>query len=196
MTDLSTTELRARLRQLEDQVYNDSMRTPQEIPIELPTYDDPTNAAPEDGHIIWVTGKDSAYAEGVYRYDGSEYLNVTDTSTGLVASTSQSLQVAPIPTTTLADTEFISFRVHVPSNHTLYVWAVGVQNASNNAPAGLTAEVDDETNTTNLVSQNAKRATGNPLASVSGAVDVAFRVENDTGGSQDATAAFAYTIEE
>lgn len=107
----------------------------------------------------------------------------------------QELQLAVIPTTVLADTEFISFRINIPTGNTLKIWAVGVQNDSNNTPAGLTAEADDETNSTNLVSQNAKRATGTPLAEVSGDVDVAFRAENDTGGSQNTTATFAYTIE-
>lgn len=105
------------------------------------------------------------------------------------------LQLAVIPTTTLADTEFISFRINVPSGKTLKIWAVGVQNDSNNAPSGLTAEVDDETNSTNLVSENSKRATGDPLASVSGAVDVAMRAENDTGSDQNSTATFSYTVE-
>lgn len=106
------------------------------------------------------------------------------------------LQTAVIPTTTLADGEFISFRVNVPTGYTLYIWSVGVQNSSNNAPAGLTAEVDDETNTVNLVSSNQKRQTGDPIAQVDGPVDVAFRTENDTGGGQNASSSFGYTIEE
>lgn len=105
------------------------------------------------------------------------------------------IQQAVIPTTTLADGEFISFRVFVPSDFTIRIFAVGVQNASNNAPAGLTAEVDDETNAVNLVSENSKRATGDPLAEKDGPIDVAMRTENDTGGSQDATSSFSYSIE-
>lgn len=121
---------------------------------------------------------------------------MAETLVGVLTETErQQLQVAVIPTTTLADGEFISFRIHVPDGTTLKVWAAGVQNASNNAPAGLTAEVDDETAANNLVSQNAKRVTGAPLAEVDGAVDVAFRTENDTSGSEDATSTFAYTIE-
>lgn len=120
--------------------------------------------------------------------------DITFTSTGGQRAGAQ-LQLAPIPTTTLSDGEFISFRIHVPSDITLKIWAVGVQNISNNAPANLTAEVDDETNNNNLVSQNSKRTTGDPLAEVSGAVDVAFRTENDTGADQDATSTFAYTLE-
>lgn len=107
----------------------------------------------------------------------------------------QTVQQAVIPTTTLSDTEFISFRVHIPAGFTIKILVVGVQNASNNAPTGLTAEVDDETNTVNLVSQNSKRAVGDPLAEVDGAVDVAFRIENDTGSDQNATGAFSYIIE-
>lgn len=107
----------------------------------------------------------------------------------------QQLQLAPIPTTTLADGEFITFRINIPLGFTLKIWAVGVQNDANSAPAGLTAEVDDETNAVNLVSENSKRVTGNPLAEKSGDIDVAFTVENDTGNPQNASGVFAFTVE-
>lgn len=104
------------------------------------------------------------------------------------------IQQAVIPTTTLADGEFISFRLNVPADKKLVIWAVGIQNNSNNAPGGLTAEVDNESTATNVVSENQKRITGDPLAEVAGAADVAMRAENDTGNSQNASATFSYTI--
>lgn len=105
------------------------------------------------------------------------------------------IQLAVIPTTVLGDTEFISFRLFIPNGNTLKIWSVGVQNDSNNTPVGLTAEVDDETNTINLVSENSKRTTGDPLAEVDGPVDVAMRAENNTGNDQNTSATFSYTIE-
>lgn len=107
----------------------------------------------------------------------------------------QEIQQGGIATTQLSDGQFISLRVHIPSGSTLKVWSVGVQNNSNNAPAGVTAEVDDETNAVNLVSENSKRSLGNPLAEVDGPVDVAFRVENDSGGTENVSLTFSLTIE-
>lgn len=104
-------------------------------------------------------------------------------------------QMATIPTTILEDGQFISFRIFVPSGKTLNIWSLGVQNDSNQTPSGLTAEIDDETNSSNLVSFNSKRESGNPLESEGGDFDAAFRVENDTGDVQNASATFSYTLE-
>lgn len=105
---------------------------------------------------------------------------------------------AIIPTTQLTDTQFISFRTHAGSQETFKLWAAGVQNNNNNTPTGLTAEVDDETNTVNLLSENTKRiaaTAGSPIASATGPVDIALRIENDSGSTQNATGIFSYTIE-
>lgn len=105
------------------------------------------------------------------------------------------LQQAVIPSTQLSNGEFISFRVFVPDGKVIEIFTVGVQNDANNAPAGLTAEVDDETNAVNLVSKNAKRVSGDPITSKAGPISVAFRTENDTGATQNATGTFGFTVE-
>lgn len=105
-------------------------------------------------------------------------------------------QTINIPQTELADGEFISQRIHVPSGKTIYFWTVGVQNASNSAPSGLTLEVDDETNAVSITGgRNSKYVSEDPLGSKSGAIDVAVRVENDTGGTENASGFAEYTIE-
>lgn len=96
-----------------------------------------------------------------------------------------------ITTTTLNDTQYINQRIHVPDGQTLEIIALGVQNASNQAPTDLYAEVHDETNGITLLKRNTKRTTEDgPLASVDGPVDVAFRIQNSSGNAQDATADF------
>lgn len=117
-----------------------------------------------------------------------------DTASAGSSPTGTLQQWDKIDNTELQNGEFISFRFRIPAGKTLKVWAAGAQNASNSAPAGLTAEVDDETNSTNLVSENGKLTTGSPLGSVTGPVDVAFRVENDTGSTQRATGQFRYSL--
>lgn len=103
---------------------------------------------------------------------------------------------AQIPLTEIADTNTaVGLQMQVPSGKTLKVLEVGVQDDTESAPAGLTVEVQDVTNATSLVSQNAKHAEGSPLASKSGAIDVQFRVANSTGGSINASGYVLYTME-
>jgi len=101
-------------------------------------------------------------------------------------------QTLNIPTTTLKDTEYITQRLHVDTDETLEILAVGVQNDENSAPAGLTLDVDDETHAVTLVSENAKKASGSPLADVSGSVDIVIAVSNDTGGEVSASGFIDY----
>lgn len=122
---------------------------------------------------------------------------VTDNGDGTVTvdgTVTDTRRATAIQTTQLQDTEYISKRLRVPNGSTLNVYAAGVQTTDNTIPAGLTAEVDDETNAVNLVSRNAKRATADPLATVDGPVDVAFRAENNTGDVQNANADFEYEL--
>lgn len=107
----------------------------------------------------------------------------------------ETLQMATIPTVSLQDGDSISFRINVPSGNTINVYSIGVQNNSNNAPANLDAVVRDETNATTMYTSNQKREVGDPLVSKDGDIDVAFRIENDTGGVENATATFAYEIQ-
>lgn len=99
-----------------------------------------------------------------------------------------------IPTTTLQDTEYIIQRFHLLTGETFEIYAVGVQDDSNSAPTGLTFEVDDETNGVNALSANAKKSTGDPLASVDGPVDLAVAVLNDTGDTINASGFVEYEI--
>lgn len=121
---------------------------------------------------------------------------VDSTASGGGSIDKREFQNSPIPTTVLRPGQFISFRTHVPYGVDLNLWAMGVQNASNSVPSGLTAEVDDETRNQNLASENAKRVTGSStIGSATGEANIAFRIENDTGNTQNASATFSYTLE-
>jgi len=103
---------------------------------------------------------------------------------------------ATIPLTEIADgNTAVGLRKQIPSGKTLRVLEVGVEDDSGAAPSGLTIEVQDLTNATTIVSQNARHAEGSPLNSKSGAIDVAFRVSNATGGSVNASGYVLYTME-
>jgi len=117
-------------------------------------------------------------------------------SQGGTIENKQDIQLAPIPTVTLADGEEIFFRINIPQGYTFKLFSIGIQNSSNNLPAGLLAEVIDETNNNTLVSKNVKRDTGDPLVEVDGNVNLAIGQRNSTGGTQNSSATFAYTIEE
>lgn len=95
----------------------------------------------------------------------------------------------------LQDGEHTAIRVNVPSGRTLKVWYVGVQNELNNAPTNLKAVVRDETNSTDIVSENAKFSSGQPLAEKAGAIDIECRARNDTGSEQEVSGYFNFTLE-
>lgn len=117
---------------------------------------------------------------------------VTVTTTDEVVRTRQ----ANIPLTEIADANTaVGLRKQVPSGKTLRILEVGVEDDTGSAPAGLTIEVQDLTNATSIVSQNARHAEGSPIASKAGAIDVAFRVANATGGSINASGYVLYTME-
>lgn len=103
---------------------------------------------------------------------------------------------ATIPLTEIADgNNAVGLRKQIPSGKTLRVLEVGVEDDTGSAPAGLTIEVRDLTNAVDIVSQNARHAEGSPLASKDGAIDVAFRAANATGGSVNASGYVLYTME-
>lgn len=99
-----------------------------------------------------------------------------------------------IPTTTLADGDFVAFRIHVEDDETLLVFAAGVQTETNDIPAGLTAVVRDETAGVTEYQKNVKRETGDPLVEIEGEADVRFAADNQTGDSQNATAHFQLSV--
>lgn len=150
----------------------------------------------EQRHATLAVGQGSGepVANTNRRTKSAEDKQATESQSAGSSPTGTLQQWDKIDNTELQNGEFISFRFRIPDGKTLKVWAAGAQNSSNSAPSGLTAEVDDETNSTNLVSENGKLTTGSPLGSVAGPVDVAFRVENDTGSTQRATGQFRYSL--
>lgn len=131
----------------------------------------------------------------LYFKNGSPYyLPNGGSETQLGSGSGGGAQRLEIATVDLGDGVVYGLRENYESGDTVNIKAVGVQNDSNNAPAGLTVEVRDETNATTLVSQNSKKATGSPLASVSGAVDLFYRINNATGSAQNATAIFVVEV--
>lgn len=103
---------------------------------------------------------------------------------------------ATIPLTEIADgNNAVGLRKQIPSGKTLRILEAGVEDDTGSAPAGLTIEVRDLTNGTDVVSENARHAEGSPMASEDGAIDVAFRVANATGGSVNASGYVLYTME-
>lgn len=108
----------------------------------------------------------------------------------------QAVNTATIPNTEIGNTnEAVGLRMNVPSGKTLKIWALGVQNDSNSTPTDLDIRVRDETNGTNIVDQNQAYNEGTPIASKSGAIDVSFKVMNDTGSTQNASGWVSWTVE-
>lgn len=99
-----------------------------------------------------------------------------------------------IPTTALADGDFVAFRIHIDDGETLLVFAAGVQTDANTTPAGLTAVVHDETAGETLYQENVNRETGDPLVELEGPADVRFAADNASGGELNATAHFQLSV--
>lgn len=102
--------------------------------------------------------------------------------------------MATIPTTQLADGDFVAFRLHVNDGETLLVFAAGVLTDANDTPAGLTAVVRDETAGVTEYQESAARDTGDPLVEIEGPADVRFAADNATGGPQNASAHFQLSV--
>lgn len=81
------------------------------------------------------------------------------------------------------DSPYVFHRQHVPSGKTLYIYEMGLQDESNTAPSGITVEAYDETNAVSLASYNTKFTEGTALASKSGAIDVAFQLDNSSAST-------------
>lgn len=130
----------------------------------------------------------------------ASFLSVTDDGDSTVTVDGQDDTIrtrqANIPLTEIADTNTaIGLRKLIPSGKTLKILEIGVEDDTGSAPAGLTIEVRDLTNAVDIVSQNTRHNEGSPIASKSGAIDVAFRVANGTGGSINASGYVLYTME-
>jgi hypothetical protein len=99
-----------------------------------------------------------------------------------------------LPMANLADGDSVEIVRRIASDETLAVLGAGTQTDATNVPSGLEAVVYDLTNAADIVRVNDKDAAGDPLGEVSGPVDVAFRVSNNTGGSQNASGAFEFEV--
>lgn len=145
----------------------------------------------DDGSVVVSDAEDINF--------GSE-LTVTDDGDGTVSVTTADdvvrTRMATIPLTEIADTNTaVGLRILVPSGKTLKILEVGVEDDTGAAPAGLTIDVRDLTNAVDIVSQNSRHTEGSPIASKAGAIDVAFRVANATGGAVNASGYVLYTME-
>lgn len=130
--------------------------------------------------------------DGALLLEGAERINfgpnvaVVDDGDRTATVTAVGPRTVVTPMTDLADTDFLTVRVKVPSGKTLELYEAGVQADDNSVPVGLTFELDTESAGTvdaNEASLNTDHATGSPLATVAGGKTAAFRVENDTGGA-------------
>lgn len=130
----------------------------------------------------------------------ASFLSVTDDGDGSVTVDGQDETVrtrqATIPLTEIADgNTAVGLRNLVPSGKTLRILEVGVEDDTGSAPTGLTIEVQDLTNAVSITSENSRHTEGSPIAEKSGAIDVAFRVANATGGGVNASGYVLYTME-
>lgn len=137
---------------------------------------------------------------GVDDVNFGSLLSVTDDGDGTVtvAGSDETVRTrqANIPLTEIADTNTaVGLRKLVPSGKTLNILEIGVEDDTGAAPVGLTIEVRDLTNAVDIVSQNTRHNEGAPIASKAGAIDVAFRVANATGGPINASGYVLYTME-
>jgi hypothetical protein len=85
------------------------------------------------------------------------------------------------------DTEVLG-TLRVASGTSVDISECGIQNDLQNIPSGLDVVIQDVTNGTEVLRKNEKLSTGSPLATLSGAADFEFRIENTTGSTQAASA--------
>jgi hypothetical protein len=94
----------------------------------------------------------------------------------------------------IADGGSVLFRDMAPAGTTLEVYRIGVVPSGGNPIGGLTAEVAPVGSPSPIVSTTDKRLTGAPLASASAPGELAFRIANESGSQQSASALFVYEI--
>lgn len=89
--------------------------------------------------------------------------------------------VIPVPAWSVNDGDYAAVSYRLPSGETLEILEVRAVNSAGNAPAGLTAQVVNETDANTVINQNTTKQTGDPLDSIDGAATISFRVDNATG---------------
>jgi len=124
--------------------------------------------------------------------DGSLTL---DTEDSVSVKAKQARSTHPIPISELADGDYVDYPLRVPTDKTVKVWKWGARTAAQSTPDGLTVGLYDYGAGNYVASSNTAHATGDPLASGSGAGDFALRLENTTGTTHNAGADFSATIQ-
>lgn len=102
---------------------------------------------------------------------------------------------AALPLTLLADQDYASIIVPVPTDKTFSLQAAGVQNDNQNSPQNLKVEVVDAAQNTVEFTSDAKYDEGSPLYEVDGQIDLELRMVNETGAQQSSSAVFDYKVE-
>lgn len=144
----------------------------------------------EGGSVYNFSTEQNISMEQIFE-QGDQVINQTN----LTVEARQSLTPAYIPTTTLANGDYIRARFAVPDGFTLKVWVAGVYNSDWNAPLDLDCWIYKRSVNSHAIISEDTRRVGNPITSVEGPEDVAFQIENRTGTEQNASGYFAHTLE-
>jgi uncharacterized UPF0146 family protein len=111
--------------------------------------------------------------------DGDETVTITASTEGV------NTELYNLPYTEVPDGDnVLGAKFNVPSGESVDLVEVGVQNDAEQAPAGLEIVVEDVTNTTELTRQASKHYSADPIATISGPVDILVKLSNSTGSAQ------------
>lgn len=147
-------------------------------------------AGTEGGSVYNYSTEQTYNVEQIFE-QGDQIINQTN----LTVEARQSLTPAFIPTTTLADGDYIRARFTVPDGFDMKVWAAGVHDENWDAPLDLDCALHiPADNLTTMLAQST-RAVGDPITSVTGPEHVAFQIANYTGAEVNASGYFTYTLE-
>lgn len=93
-------------------------------------------------------------------------------------------QIITLPAIQVADGDYASKRFRVATGRKLTVKETGVETASGTLPGGLLTVIRNQTEETELFSEETTKATGDELASVTGPALVEFRSVNGSGAER------------
>lgn len=103
-----------------------------------------------------------------------------------------------IPNTELADGQRIATRIAVPNGDTYRIYQAGLQTTANTSATGLDlwAYNEDTDVKTQLATGKAEGSPDTAIYEVTGPVDVAIVIENDSGATQQASAWWTHELED
>lgn len=163
----------------------------------------PVNITPPEATAsIYRIGRESA-GDTVYNYTTETQTSITkvfeegDTvinNTNITNEAKQTQTPTFIPTTTLADGDYIRARFTVPDGLTLKVWQAGVHTQDWTAPDGLDCTIRIPNEPLRMLAQSTRNV-GNPITSVDGPQDIAFEIGNFTGAEVNTSGYFSHTLE-